>query len=168
MSIFHSRRLLGLCLLSILFLTFPSPISSQAQIEHDDLTGIRVAIYNGACVMVSSRIALARMFEWMNASVVNVTASQISDDFLDDYDILVVAGGSETTANSDLATEGKQKVKDFVSNGGSYFGICGGATFGAIYLALFDGLMSPVNEPGGLIHMTSMNINQSSTGPDLS
>ena len=168
MSEFHGRRLLSLCLLSLLFLTTPSPIASQTQVEHDDLTGVMVAVYNGTGVMPSSHIALTRMFDWMNASVVNVTASQILDDFLDDYDIIVVPGGSEISANIELGSEGKQKVKDFVANGGSYFGICGGATFGATHLTLFYGLMSPVNEPGGLIHMTTMNINQSSAGPDLS
>ncbi|MHA1637783.1 MAG: BPL-N domain-containing protein, partial [Candidatus Thorarchaeota archaeon] len=165
---FHSKRLLSLCLLSILFLSFSSPTVSQAQIEHDDLTGIKVAIYNGTGVMISSRVALTRMFEWMNASVVTVTASQVRNDFLDDYDIFVVPGGSETTCDRDLETTGKQKVKDFVANGGSYFGICGGATFGALYLLLFNGVMGPIREPGEIIHMTIMNINQSSTGPDLS
>ena len=108
------------------------------------------------------------MFEWMNASVVDVNASQIRDDVLDESDILVIPGGSESTCTSELEYEGKQKIIDFVAQGGSFFGICGGATFGVIYLRLFDGFISPVNEPGQLIHTTTMNINQSSTGPNLS
>lgn len=165
----HSRRLLGLCVLSILCLIVLSPTPSVAQVEHDDLTGVKVAIYNGAGVMSSSRIALTRMFEWMNASVANITASQILEDALDDYDILVIPGGSETTCASELQyIEGVNIIKDFVANGGSFFGICGGATFGANYADFFDGSMSPVSEPGPLIHMTTMNVNQSSTGPELS
>ena len=168
LSEFSGRQFLGICLLSLLILTFPSPVISEAQVEINDLTGVNVAIYNGTGVMISSRVALTRMFEWMGASVVNATASQICDDILCDYDILVVPGGSEGTANLDLDSEGKEKIQDFVYNGGSYFGICGGATFGATYLRLINCFMSPVNEPGDLIHMTTMNINQSSTGPDLS
>ncbi len=164
----HLRSLLGFCLLSLLFLTFPSPVVSNAHTEIDDLTGVNVAIYNGTGVLISSRIAVTKMFEWMGASVANITASQIRGDFLDNYDILAVPGGSENTANVDLDSEGKDKVKDFVYNGGSYFGICGGATLGAAYLRLINCFISPVNEPGSLIHMTTMNVNHSSTGPNLS
>jgi glutamine amidotransferase-like uncharacterized protein len=168
MGDFRSREMLCIFVLSSLYLMLITPIPSVAQVEHEDLTGVKVAVYNGAGVMGSSRIALTRLFEWMNASVVNVTASQIRDHFLNDYDIFVIPGGSETTCSSELESEGKQEVKDFIAAGGSFFGICGGATFGATYLLLFNGFMSPLDEPGLIIHMTTMNINQSSTGPDLS
>jgi glutamine amidotransferase-like uncharacterized protein len=168
MSDFRSREMLCIFVLSSLYLMLITPIPSVAQVEHEDLTGVKVAVYNGAGVMGSSCIALTRLFEWMNASVVNVTASQIRDHFLNDYDIFVIPGGSETTCSSELESEGKQEVKDFIAAGGSFFGICGGATFGATYLLLFNGFMSPLYEPGPIIHMTTMNINQSSTGPDLS
>ncbi len=165
----HNRKLVCVCVLSILCLILLSPTQSVAEVEYDDLTGVQVALYNGAGVMISSRIALTRMFEWMNASVTTVNASQILDDCLDDYDMLVIPGGSESTCASELQyITGVQKVKDFVEEGGSFFGICGGATYGANYVNLFDGSMSPVSEPGSLIHMTTMNINQSSTGPALS
>ena len=156
-------------MISLLCLILISPTPTVAQVEYDDLTGVKVAIYDGAGVMNSSHIALTRMFEWMNASVVNVTAPQILDDFLDDYDMLVIPGGSESTCLTELQLiEGINKIQDFVEKGGSYFGICGGATFGAVIADLFNGTMSPVNERGDLIHMTTMNVSQSSTGPDLS
>jgi len=165
----HGHKMLGICVLLILCLILFSPAPSVAQVEHDDLTGVKVAIYNGAGVMISSHTALTSMFEWMNVSVVEVNATQILDDFLDDVDMLVIPGGSETTCASELEyITGVQKVRDFVEAGGSFFGICGGATFGANYADFFDGSMSPVSEPGSLIHMTTMNVNQSSTGPDLS
>jgi glutamine amidotransferase-like uncharacterized protein len=165
---FRSRKMLSIFVLSILYLILLSPVPSVAQVEHSDLTGVKVAVYNGAGVMSSSRIALTMMFEWMNASVADVTAAQIIDDTLHDYDILVIPGGSETTCSSELDSEGRKKVRDFIAQGGSYFGICGGATFGATYLHLTNCIMSPVNEPGSIIHVTTMNLNQSSTGPDLS
>lgn len=166
---FHSRKLLGLCALSILCLVLLSPVQSTAQVEHDDMTGVKVAVYNGAGVMESSRTALTNMFEWMNASVSIINASQILDDSLTDYDILVIPGGSETTACSELQYyTGVLKIQNFVKNGGSYFGICGGATYGANYLHLFNGSMRPLSEPGSLIHMTTMYVNRSSMGPVLS
>jgi glutamine amidotransferase-like uncharacterized protein len=143
-------------------------VPSEAQVEYTDLTGVNVAIYNGLGVMGSSRMALTRLFEWMNATVVAITASQIINESLCDYDILVIPGGSETTASSELESEGKQKIIDFIAQGGSYFGICGGATFGVTYLRLFDGYIVPGSEEGDLIHATMMHVNQSSAGPDLS
>ncbi|MFX1606569.1 MAG: BPL-N domain-containing protein [Promethearchaeota archaeon] len=165
----HSQRMQGMCMLSIMFLILLSPTPSVAQVEHDDLTGVKVAVYNGAGVMNSSRIALTRMFEWMNATVVEVNASQILNDFLDDCDILVIPGGAEGTCARELQyLTGVNKVKEFVEKGGSFFGICGGATYGANYVKFFNGSMNPVSEPGSLIHVTTMNVNQFSTGPDLS
>ena len=165
---YYNRRLLGVCVLPILCLILFSPTPSIAQIEPDDLTGVKVAVYSGVGVMGSSRTALTRLFEWMNATVSSVTASEIIDDALDDYDILVIPGGSESTCNSELDDEGRLKITQFVSNGGSYFGICGGSTFAVRYLHLFNGFMGPVSEPGDLIHITTMNINRTSNGPDLS
>ncbi|MHA1908207.1 MAG: BPL-N domain-containing protein [Candidatus Thorarchaeota archaeon] len=166
--ILTKRSLQSILLILILYVVTVSPMPAQAQAEYDDLTGVNVAVYRGVGVMSSSRIALTRMFEWMNATVSNVTSSQIRDDVLTDFDILVVPGGSESTASSELDSEGRQKIKDFVAGGGSYFGICGGATFGANYLRFLNGFMSQLTEPGGIIHMTTMHVNQSSTGPDLS
>lgn len=165
---FDSRRLLGICVLSILYLMLLSPTPSVAQVELDDLTVVTVAVYNGSGEMDSSRIALVRMFEWMNASVVEVNASQILDDFLDECDMIVFPGGSEISYMNDLQiTIGIEKIQDFVANGGSYFGICGGSTFGAKAVNLFNGSMSPSYEPGDIIHMTTMITNQSSAGPNL-
>ena len=117
----HRKGLLPICVLLILFPAFLLPVQSVAQAEYDDLTGVKVAIYNGLGVMGSSRIALTRMFEWMGATVGNITASQILDNGLDGYDILVIPGGSETTCSDELDFEGMQIIKDFVAGGGSYF-----------------------------------------------
>jgi glutamine amidotransferase-like uncharacterized protein len=164
----RNRGKLALLMLSILCLLVLQPMPSAAQVDHDGLTGVNVAVYNGVGVMGSSRIALHRMFEWMNATVADITASEILGGSLDGYDMLVIPGGSEDTCSDELESEGQQIIKDFVADGGSYFGICGGATFGARYLHLFNGFMGPVSEPGDLIHMTTMHVNQSSQGPDLS
>jgi glutamine amidotransferase-like uncharacterized protein len=146
-----------------------SPTPTVAQVEHDDLTGVNVGVYDGSGEMNSSRIALVRMFEWMGASVDEVNASQILGDYLDDCDILVFPGGSEASYMIDLQyLTGIEKIQDFIANGGSYFGICGGSTFGARTLELFNGSMYLVSEPGETIHMTTMFTNQNCIGPDLS
>ncbi len=166
-SIRH-QRMVSLVLLLILAPVVLLPAKAQGQTEDYDLAGVNVAVYVGAGVMSSSYTALTRMFEWMNATAEPVSAFQIRDGILDDYDIVVFPGGSEGSYYRDLNTTGVQKVKDFVSDGGSYFGICGGSTFGANYLHLLNGTMHPVYEPGTTQHLTIMHINCLSTGPDLS
>jgi glutamine amidotransferase-like uncharacterized protein len=109
------------------------------------------------------------MFEWMGASVEEVNASQILGDYLDECDILVFPGGSESSYMIDLQyIPGIEKIQNFVANGGSYFGICGGSTFGARSVDLFDGDMRLESQPGETIHMTTMFTDQVSGGPDLS
>jgi len=144
-----------------------SPLLVKA--ESDNLSGVKVAVYNGSGEMDSSRVALVRMFEWMGATVAEINASQVLGEYLDNYDILVFPGGSETSYWSDLQrSTGLSRIREFVENGGSYFGICGGSTFGARYVDLFNGTMSPTNEPGEIIHLEPMFPNRTSTGPDLS
>lgn len=163
------RELLGICVLGTLCLILFSPMHSVAQVEHNDLTGVKVGVFDGTGEMNSSRIALVRMFEWMGASVEEVTASQILGDYLEDCDILVFPGGAESSYMIDLQyATGIEKIQEFIENGGSYFGICGGSTFGARTLNLFDGKMCLVTQPGESIHMTTMFTCQNSTGPDIS
>ena len=164
-----NKRILGVAILAILCVILVSPTPSVALVEIDDLTGCKVGVYNGTGEMDSSRIALVRMFEWMGATVEEVNASQILGDFLDDCDILVFPGGSENSYTIDLQyMTGVNKIRDFVTNGGSYFGICGGSTYGANTVNLFNGTMTPMNKPGDLIQIITMYTNQSSLGPDLS
>ncbi len=165
-----TKRIRRLALLLILSLIIYSPSQSSAQSDANtlhDLTGVNVAVYTGNGVLSHSYRALFEMFEWMNATVEPVSATRIQDDFLDDYDIVVFPGGPAGTYSSDLGDDGKQKIIDFVTNGGSYFGICGGSIFGASSLAFFNGTVRAVYEPGAAQHLTLMHINQSSTGPDL-
>jgi glutamine amidotransferase-like uncharacterized protein len=104
----------------------------------------------------------------MNASVSIVYAHQILNGTLDSYDILAVPGGSALTYRNSLETEGLDIIREFVRNGGSYFGICGGSLFATqVILGLFNGSYS--NSINGTdIHLTEMNVNRASTGPDLS
>ncbi|MHA2424188.1 MAG: BPL-N domain-containing protein [Candidatus Thorarchaeota archaeon] len=152
----------------ILFLPFQTNAQTNYYNLSDDLEGVNVAVYTGSGVLSHSRTALTEMFKWMNATVEPVSASRVLNDFLDDYDIVVFPGGPSATYSSELGDEGKQKIVDFVTNGGSYFGICGGSVFGASSLDFFDGTIRGVNEPGEAQHLSIMHINQSSTGPDLS
>jgi glutamine amidotransferase-like uncharacterized protein len=132
------------------------------------MEGVRVAVYNDRGVLASSAVALLNMFRWMNAEADYVNSTEIQQGVLDGYDIIVFPGGSAYDYSTDLGTEGRNAVKDFVAGGGSYFGICGGSIFGTnSYLGLFNGYTSgAVNGSGTKLLRMDVNIN--STGPDLS
>ncbi|MHA2424703.1 MAG: BPL-N domain-containing protein [Candidatus Thorarchaeota archaeon] len=145
-----------------------------------DLTDVKVAVYEGTSLdsVIASTEALVAMYEWMNATVDIVNATQVQEGILDDgYEIFAVPGGNPITFTNRFKTAGRAAIRDWVSRGGSYFGICGGAMF-AIRLTSFSGdtsyyqlnlvngtCMGPI---GGLSGMTTLHVNTSSDGPDLS
>ncbi|MFX1402784.1 MAG: BPL-N domain-containing protein [Promethearchaeota archaeon] len=131
---------------------------------------IRVAVYNGLGTETSagSYIACYNMFTWMNVTVNYINSQQIKSGSLSYYDILVMPGGYFIHYSYYLEQDGREKIRQFVESGGSYFGICGGSIFGCYpYLGLFKGTISnPIAGTGSrLINMT---INRECTDPDLS
>jgi glutamine amidotransferase-like uncharacterized protein len=116
----------------ILFTMFrPTPVIVQANGNQQDLTGIKVAIYSGGTDNGhnQSRKALAKMFEWMNATVRFVVGKDIQDGALEDVDIFAVPAVSPYRLVPDLEANGLAAVEQFFKDGGSYFGICSGHYF---------------------------------------
>ncbi|MGC2423153.1 MAG: BPL-N domain-containing protein [Nitrospirota bacterium] len=58
-----------------------------------------------------------------------VTSGQVRAGMLGYYDLLIVPGGWASDKTAALGHEGRDAVREFVRNGGSYLGICGGAGF---------------------------------------
>lgn len=138
------RRLLGVLAL-IAFLTWMPTITGSAnsfwflessRINHpsmqgDDLSGVNVAILQADTSEVANacRIAMKCMFEWMNASVSLITPAEIKSGDLWNYDILGLPPGNLPSYNVQLGSNGLEAIRSFVAQGGSYFGIAGGAIF---------------------------------------
>jgi glutamine amidotransferase-like uncharacterized protein len=135
----------------------------------NDLAGVKVAVYNGSGALESSYDALVAMFEWMNATVNSIDSHAILNGNLSGYDILAFPGGNTLLYQVLLGDEGIGIVRHFLRNGGSYFGICGGALFGTDGLNLIQGEFLPTN-PAMLdgSYILEMNVNRKSIGPDLS
>ncbi|UCE11415.1 MAG: hypothetical protein JSW61_05655 [Candidatus Thorarchaeota archaeon] len=153
----------------LLFIASASPTAALTN-PTTDLEGVAVAVYgdDGVDRSGDSWLALAAMFEWMNASVTYVMASDIRNGTLDDYEIFVMPGGPAFTYRVFLQEDGMEEIINFVSNGGSYFGICGGAEFATTnHLGLHQGRINwgILGYGTGTIDMT---LNVSSTGPDFS
>ncbi|MFW9807456.1 MAG: BPL-N domain-containing protein [Candidatus Thorarchaeota archaeon] len=166
----HSVILASIALLMLILTSMPNASVASEEIPStpSDLSDAKVAIYGGVGILDSSKDALENMFLWMNASVDIIYAFQILNGTLDSYDMIAFPGGSAVSYSQGLGTEGLDILREFVRSGGSYFGICGGSLFATnAVLGLFNGSYSnPINDTN--IYLTTMNVNQNSTGPDLS
>jgi glutamine amidotransferase-like uncharacterized protein len=171
----------------LLFMTLAiaNPVISN-EIQRTDLTGIKVAVYEGVTneqsSSLSSRTALFWMFRWMNATVDVVTAADIRNDILDSYDIVAIPGGWAWAYYQDLYTSGVTRIRQFVQNGGAFFGVCAGAYFACDSLIWEGGHIEytldlypnqgigPIEEiaPWPDNNMTRINLNKSVEGVDLS
>lgn len=173
---FAKKRLKKIAVALLVFTLLSLPISYRIS-KNDlkvsqtrtDLEGIKVSVYNGGGALGSSRIALANMFRWMNATVDTIDSMDIRFGDSIDCDILVYPGGDTYSYRSLIEEEGRERILQFVSNGGSFFGICGGSKFGASSLKLVEGSFvsnGPEVAPG--TYIMEMQVNKDSTGPDLS
>jgi glutamine amidotransferase-like uncharacterized protein len=62
-----------------------------------------------------------------DVDVTKVTAEQIRNGVLNNFDVVAFTGGSASSQAKTLGDEGRANVKQFVENGGGYMGICAGA-----------------------------------------
>jgi glutamine amidotransferase-like uncharacterized protein len=128
-----TNRLL-LAILIVLLIGVHSPILQvEAQVPND-LDGVNVAVYDGVLGVSSdpresSAAALYWMFRWMNATVEMVNSSMIKQGVLDDFQLIAVPGGYAYNYHLDLGYSGAKAIRDFVGEGGSYWGSCAGAFY---------------------------------------
>ncbi len=66
------------------------------------------------------------LFRWET-----VTARQIRQGELAGYDLLIVPGGKSSEFGKELQAAGKKAIRDFMQQGGGYFGVCAGAFLAA-------------------------------------
>ena len=108
------------------------------------------------------------MFLWMNASVANITALDIHNGALSDFNLFVMPGRSASTTYYELETHGVNIFLDYVRTGGAYFAICGGVEFAMrSEVNLFSGALLPVTGEIHIAHQVDMQINRQSIYPHL-
>jgi len=89
---------------------------------------VRVAVYADKGVRstgVYRHIQLNELAE--DIEEIPVDAEMIRNGALGKVDMLVMAGGSSVTIAKNLGEKGRDAIRDFIRNGGSYFGTCAGA-----------------------------------------
>ncbi|MFX1416174.1 MAG: hypothetical protein ACFFC0_05140 [Promethearchaeota archaeon] len=141
------------------FLLIPNPTGVE---------GVQVALYFDRGCDATCRDALESMFRWMGAEVTIVGGSEIGEGVLTDYDILALPSGCWCTERCEILGEEMDYIRQFVEDGGSYFGIDRGASYATNFrLGIFNGTYFP-DLHGADTFLMEMNVNKSSTGPDLS
>jgi glutamine amidotransferase-like uncharacterized protein len=132
------------------------------------MEGIQVAIYTDRGVQTTSRVALQSMFEWMHCEVSIIEDIDINNGVLDDVDILVMPGGCWCSDRCLVLGEEMTIIREFIENGGAYFGIDGGASYATSYrLDIFHGILYP-DTYGAEDFLQEVTVNTNQNAIDLS
>ena len=96
---------------------------------------IKVAVFEGDGVGKSctNLLTILDNSSKIQLEVSRVTTADIVAGKLDGFDVLIHPGGSGSKQGNDLGEDGRQQVRQFVSQGGGFLGVCAGA-----YLATND------------------------------
>lgn len=94
-------------------------------------SGKRVAIYKDSGVWKIGLNHTKKLLKQMKISYTTLSARDIQAGklTLSKYDMLVMPGGKSWIYLDDLKETGAKAIRDFVSQGGGYFGTCAGAFF---------------------------------------
>lgn len=97
-------------------------------------TAIRVAVFQGTGVGASSEKLVAALNSTdQRFNVTRLTAEEIRNGELANFDVLVHPGGSGSKQGKALGDDGRAAVREYVRDGGGFLGVCAGA-----YLATND------------------------------
>lgn len=136
--------------------------------DENDEKGIRIGLYydTGA----HDPYPHMSMLVAAGCDVAVIDSSFINTQSLDDFSIIAFPGGNPLTWAVDIYPTGKEKIRDFVRNGGGYIGIGGGADFASekvvwlgkcqnfTFLELFKGIAKSPNPEIAWPATTQINI----------
>jgi glutamine amidotransferase-like uncharacterized protein len=91
---------------------------------------IDVGLYIDHGVWDGTETTVTNMLKGIECTYTILTKDSILNCNLNRYRVILIPGGDMWEYVSYLTLNGMNKIKDFVSRGGGYFGICGGAYFG--------------------------------------
>ena len=143
---------------------------------HDE--EILIGIYGGDGADPYIQQIAKKMFEWMGYNVTGIFPEDLNSRIYKDIDLIYFPGGSTVPYRIFITDEGRENLRNFVSNGGAYIGTCAGALIACkknLWLGdddneglfgFFPGTgIAPIPEidDGDGITFTKLNINTSSS-----
>ncbi len=89
---------------------------------------VRVAIFEGTGAPESGIANVCARVEGLTGATLDrLKPEQIAAGALQGYDVVIFSGGSGSAQAKSLGDQGRERVREFVRNGGGYVGICAGA-----------------------------------------
>lgn len=105
------------------------PSSSDSDLP-DSGEKVDVGLYIDSGVWDGTETNITNMLKDINCTYTILTKDSILHCNLNRYKVILMPGGDMWVYRNYLTSDGINKIKNFVSRGGGYFGICGGAYFG--------------------------------------
>ncbi len=102
--------------------------SCDATENNDDKTA-DIALYSDNGAWDKSVTAAKNMFGWMGYTVEIIDAEYIHANSLRGFKIVSFPGGDMYQYSLDISDSGKEKIREFIRNGGGYIGLCAGGFF---------------------------------------
>ncbi|MBF0557205.1 MAG: hypothetical protein HQL08_00325 [Nitrospirae bacterium] len=128
------------------FVFILSPSNSRA------LTGADVAVYNdtgyqGGGTWMDGLLAIESMLSYYGYTYEQITPDELNatPNLNSLYKMIIVGGGWAGGYNYLINYNGFENIRNFVSNGGGYFGICAGAYLASSIVMWTVDFQSPVN-----------------------
>ncbi len=121
--------------------------ATQGQVavyENDVRAGVvSVAIYDHSDGSANGPKNLLRFLtEEAGFAARRVTPKQIQSGELEEFDVLIMPGGSASSQSSHLQDEGHKQVREFVQTGGGYVGICAGSYLATTHYSWSLGILN--------------------------
>ncbi len=110
----------------------PPKVSDSTSQKLDSTLKVDIAVFVDEGVSSTDKLMKALAAD-PALKVSKLSADNIRDGKLKEYDVLILPGGSGSKQGNALGEEGRERVREFVKNGNGLIGICAGA-----YLASCD------------------------------
>lgn len=110
---------------------------------------VKIAVYRDEGASALSLVQLVKALRRLapQASVTRIDREDLIGDEWKDADLLIFPGGRDIFYHRSLTGEHVQRIKDWVHQGGRYWGICAGGYFGSSSVSLGIGHGNRVESP---------------------
>lgn len=109
----------------------PDISSLNYKLDDSISTNIKMCVYLDYGVFAACKTNTVNMLNEMQCNYSVINRDSILNGALSHYNLLIMPGGDMWQYRSYLAVTGMAKIKDYISQGGGYIGICGGSYFAA-------------------------------------
>ena len=107
------------------------PIYPEYKLSNKESSGIKAGLYLDHGVWDACKISTQSMLAEMNCNYTILNKDSILNGSLNHYNLFIMPGGDMWEYSNTLTSTGMNNIREFVSSGGGYIGICGGSYFAA-------------------------------------